>query len=133
MNLTVDFQESTSTMEADFGEIFRGPKGEQGEQGPKGEKGDPGEQGPQGETGPQGPQGPKGDTGEQGPQGPAGSDATIPIATATVPGKVAPSAEDFTISETGALALGVHIKPVSALPETTDPNTLYLIPEEAEP
>ena len=56
-----------------------------------------------------------------------------PIATSTVPGKVAPSAEDFTISETGALALGVHIKPVSALPETTDPNTLYLIPEEAEP
>lgn len=60
-------------------------------------------------------------------------EGTIPIATSTVPGKVAPSAEDFTISETGALALGVHIKPVSALPETPDPNTLYLIPEEAEP
>lgn len=56
-----------------------------------------------------------------------------PIATATVPGKVAPSAEDFTISKTGALALGVHIKPVSALPENPNPNTLYLIPEEAEP
>lgn len=56
-----------------------------------------------------------------------------PIATATVPGKVAPSAQDFTISENGALALGVHIKPVSALPDTPDPNTLYLIPEEAEP
>ena len=124
MNLTVDFQESTSTMEADFGEIFRGPKGEQGEQGPKGEKGDPGETGPQG---------PKGDPGETGPQGPAGSNATVPIATATVPGKVAPSAEDFTISETGALALGVHIKTVSALPEDPDPDTLYLIPEEAEP
>ena len=99
----------------------------------KGEKGDPGEQGPQGETGPQGPQGPKGDTGEQGPQGPAGSDATIPIATSTVPGKVAPSAADFTVSETGVLALGVHIKPVSALPADPAPNTLYLIPEEAEP
>ena len=57
----------------------------------------------------------------------------VSIATATVPGKVAPSAEDFTISETGALALGVHIKPVSALPEDPDLNTLYLIPEEAEP
>ena len=56
----------------------------------------------------------------------------VPIATATVPGKVAPSAEDFTISDTGALALGVHIKTVSALPETPDPNTLYLIPEGAE-
>lgn len=56
----------------------------------------------------------------------------VPIATATVPGKVAPSEEDFTISETGALALGVHIKTVSALPEDPDPNTLYLIPEGAE-
>ena len=55
-----------------------------------------------------------------------------PLATATVPGKVAPSEEDFTISETGALALGVHIKTVSALPEDPDPNTLYLIPEGAE-
>ena len=55
-----------------------------------------------------------------------------PIATATVPGKVAPSVEDFTISEDGVLALGVHIKTVSALPETPDPNTLYLIPEGAE-
>lgn len=55
-----------------------------------------------------------------------------PIATPTVPGKVAPSAEDFTVSKTGVLALGVHIKPVSALPEAPDPNTLYLIPEGAE-
>lgn len=95
MNLTVDFQESTSTMEADFGEIFRGPKGEQGEQGPKGEKGDPGETGPQG---------PKGDPGETGPQGPAGSNATVPIATATVPGKVMPSS-DFDIAADGTLSL----------------------------
>ncbi len=56
-----------------------------------------------------------------------------PIATSTVPGKVAPSAEDFTVSKTGALALGVHIKTVSALPEDPDPDTLYLIPEGAEP
>lgn len=54
-----------------------------------------------------------------------------PIATATVPGKVAPSVEDFTVSETGVLALGVHIKTVSTLPENPDSNTLYLIPEEA--
>lgn len=74
-----------------------------------------------------------GSKGGTGPQGPAGSDATVPLATATVPGKVAPSAEDFTVSESGALVLGVHIKPVSALPEDPDPNTLYLIPEEAEP
>ena len=72
-----------------------------------------------------------GSKGGTGPQGPAGSDATIPIATATVPGKVAPSVEDFTVSETGALALGVHIKTVSALPANPDPDTLYLIPEEA--
>lgn len=86
MNLTVDFQESTSAMEAgflsqsdtfnvDLGEIFRGPKGEQGDPGPQGEKGDPGEQGPKGEKGDpgeQGLQGPKGDTGERGPQGEVG-------------------------------------------------------------
>lgn len=86
MNLTVDFQESTSSMEAgflsqsdtfnvDLGEIFRGPKGEQGDPGPQGEKGDPGEQGPKGEKGDpgeQGLQGPKGDTGERGPQGEVG-------------------------------------------------------------
>lgn len=74
-----------------------------------------------------------GSKGGTGPQGPAGSDATVPIATSTVPGKVAPSAEDFTVSETGALALGVHIKTVSALPKDPDPDTLYLIPEGAEP
>lgn len=58
---------------------------------------------------------------------------STPLATPTVPGKVAPSAEDFTISKTGVLSLGVHIKTVSALPEDPDPDTLYLIPEEAEP
>ena len=106
-----------------------GPQGPQGEPGPKGDTGAQGPAGPQGETGPQGP---KGDPGETGPQGPAGSDATVPIATSTVPGKVAPSAEDFTVSKTGALALSVHIKTVSTLPEDPDPNTLYLIPEGAE-
>lgn len=113
-----------------------GPQGPQGEPGPKGDTGAQGPAGPQGETGPQGPKGDPGETGPQGPQGPqgpAGSDATVPLATATVPGKVAPSAEDFTVSKTGALALGVHIKPVSALPEDPDPDTLYLIPEGAEP
>lgn len=57
----------------------------------------------------------------------------VPLATSTIPGKVAPSAEDFSISEAGVLALGVHIKAVSALPEDPDHNTLYLIPEGAEP
>lgn len=110
-----------------------GPEGPQGPQGEPGPKGDTGAQGPAGPQGGTGPQGPKGDPGETGPQGPAGSDATVPIATPTVPGKVAPSAEDFSISDTGVLALGVHIKTVSALPDDPDPDTLYLIPEGAEP
>ena len=119
MNLTVDFQESTSTMEADFGEIFRGPKGEQGEQGPKGEKGDPGETGPQG---------PKGDPGETGPQGPAGSDATVPIATATVPGKVMPSS-DFDIAADGTLSL---YKAMAVQSVTTNKAAAYEIGTEVE-
>lgn len=106
----------------------QGPKGEQGEQGPKGEKGDPGEQGPQGETGPQGPQGPKGDTGEQGPQGPAGSDATIPIATATVPGKVMPSS-DFDIAADGTLSL---YKAMAVQSVTTNKAAAYEIGTEVD-
>lgn len=61
------------------------------------------------------------------------TEATVPLATYEVPGKVAPSAADFTVSETGVLALGVHIKPVSALPETPDPDTLYLVVPWEEP
>ena len=45
---------------------IKGPKGDQGIQGPKGNTGE------RGLTGPQGPQGPKGDTGATGPQGPRG-------------------------------------------------------------
>ena len=65
-------------------ELYKGPKGDTGEQGVQGErglKGNTGEQGPQGiqgvkgEQGPEGPQGlrgPKGDVGPQGPKGDAG-------------------------------------------------------------
>ena len=80
------------------------PVGPQGPQGEQGERGPQGEQGPKGDTGDVGPQGPKGDTGDTGPQGPKGSDATIPIATATVPGKVMPSS-DFDIDTDGTLSL----------------------------
>lgn len=51
---------------------YRGPKGDQGEQGPKGEQGIQGAQGPRGEQGAQGAQGPKGEQGAQGPKGEQG-------------------------------------------------------------
>ena len=53
-------------------ELYKGPKGDKGEQGPQGVKGDTGEQGLQGvkgdtgEQGLQGPQGPQGEKGEDG-------------------------------------------------------------------
>ena len=47
-------------------EALRGPKGEQGIQGPKGDKGEQGIQGPKGDKGDTGEQGPKGDTGPAG-------------------------------------------------------------------
>lgn len=56
----------------------QGPKGEQGDIGPKGPQGPQGEigpegpQGPQGEKGDPGPRGEKGDIGPEGPQGPRG-------------------------------------------------------------
>lgn len=92
-----------------------GPKGDTGEQGPAGPQGEIGPQGPKGDTGETGPQGPKGDPGETGPQGPAGSDATVPIATATVPGKVMPSS-DFDIAADGTLSLykAMAVKAVTA-------------------
>lgn len=65
-----------------------GPQGATGPAGPKGDTGATGAtgpSGPKGDTGATGPAGPKGDTG---PAGPAGSDATVPVATATVAGKV---------------------------------------------
>ena len=56
-------------------ELFKGPKGdkgEQGSQGPRGLKGDTGEQGPQGLQGIQGERGLRGEQGPQGEQGPRG-------------------------------------------------------------
>ena len=114
-----------------------GPKGPQGEPGPKGDTGEQGPAGPQGEIGPQGPkgdpgetgpQGPKGDPGETGPQGPAGSDATIPIATATVPGKVMPSS-DFDIAADGTLSL---YKAMAVQSVTTNKTAAYEIGTEVE-
>lgn len=76
----------------------------------KGEKGD---------TGPEGP---------QGPQGPAGSDATVPIATATVPGKVMPSS-DFDIAADGTLSL---YKAMAVQSVTTNKAAAYEIGTEVE-
>ena len=103
----------------------QGPQGEQGPEGPQGPKGDTGEQGPKGDTGDIGPQGPKGETG---PQGPAGSDATIPIATATVPGKVMPSS-DFDIAADGTLSL---YKAMAVQSVTTNKAAAYEIGTEVE-
>src|SRR5699024_7684743 len=52
-------------------ELYKGPKGDKGEQGPQGVKGDTGEQGLQG------PQGPQGIQGEEGPQGLKGNDGNV--------------------------------------------------------
>lgn len=54
----------------------------------------------------------------------------VPLATATIPGKVAPSAADFAVSETGTMSALIHMAVVTELPEEPDPNTLYLIKEE---
>ena len=103
----------------------QGPKGDTGEQGPQGEQGPEGPQGPKGDKGDTGPQGPKGETG---PQGPAGSDATIPIATATVPGKVMPSS-DFDIAADGTLSL---YKAMAVQSVTTNKAAAYEIGTEVE-
>ena len=105
-----------------------GPKGDTGEQGPAGPQGEIGPQGPKGDPGETGPQGPKGDPGETGPQGPAGSDATIPIATATVPGKVMPSS-DFDIATDGTLSLSKAME-VQSVP--TNKSAAYEIGTEVE-
>lgn len=56
-----------------------------------------------------------------------------PIATASIPGKVAPSAADFSVSDTGVLSALIHLAVVTALPEDPDPNTLYLVVPWEEP
>ena len=105
-----------------------GPEGPQGPQGEPGPKGDTGAQGPAGPQGGTGPQGPKGDPGETGPQGPAGSDATVPLATATVPGKVMPS-QDFDIAADGTLSL---YKAMAVQSVTTNKAAAYEIGTEVE-
>ena len=50
-------------------ELTPGPKGDQGEPGPKGDKGDTGEAGPKGDQGDPGATGAKGDKGDQGDPG----------------------------------------------------------------
>lgn len=75
VTITITDKEGTTESVIKNGE--RGPKGEQGIQGPKGDIGPQGIQGPKGDTGPQGV---KGDTGPQGPQGvkgDPGKDAVI--------------------------------------------------------
>lgn len=62
-----------------------------GPQGPKGEKG---EKGDKGAAGPTGPQGPKGDK---------GSDATVPIATIEILGKIKPDGKTTFVDEDGTL------------------------------
>lgn len=57
-------------------------------------------------------------------------EATVPIATHKVPGKVKPSEQDFSIDEAGTLAALIHMKAVEKLPENTDPDTLYLVFED---
>lgn len=76
----------------------RGPQGDQGIQGPPGPKGDQGSQGIQGKQGPQGNQGPQGDQGPQGVPGPKGDQGpqgipgplNIPTAVASTTSKVFP-------------------------------------------
>lgn len=57
-------------------------------------------------------------------------EATVPIATHTVPGKVKPSKRDFSIDKDGTLAALIHMEAVEELPEDTDPDTLYLVFED---
>jgi len=102
--------------------IIRGPAGEPGPQGPPGPAGGPvgpegpvgptgntGAQGPAGATGPKGDTGATGATGAQGPQGIPGTNATLPVATATVLGGVKQGAgvtiaADGTLTAAGAVS-----------------------------
>lgn len=117
-NLTITFSDGDSE---NVGNIM----GPQGVQGPKGEKGDVGPQGP---VGPQDPRGEKGTTfipsvdtdgniswsntdgianpetvNIKGPKGDKGSDATVPIATIEILGKVKPDGKTTFIDEDGTL------------------------------
>ena len=108
-----------------------GPQGPKGDVGPQGEKGETGDVGPQGEKGETGDAGPKGDKGTtfvpnvdadgniswsntdgivnpktaniKGPKGDKGSDATVPIATTKILGKVKPDGKTIFIDADGTL------------------------------
>lgn len=105
-----------------------GPQGPKGDPGPQGVKGDPGEKGEQGLKGDTGPQGEKGTTfvpsvdtdgniswsntdgiinpetvNIKGPKGDKGSDATVPIATIEILGKVKPDGKTIFIDKDGTL------------------------------
>lgn len=105
-----------------------GPQGPKGDPGPQGVKGDTGPQGEKGEVGDAGPKGDKGTTfipsvdadgniswsntdgianpetvNIKGPKGDKGSDATVPIATIEILGKVKPDGKTTFIDEDGTL------------------------------
>lgn len=61
-------------------ELTPGPKGDQGDAGPKGDPGAPGDTGPKGDKGDPGETGPKGDPGAKGDQGEPGADLTAELA-----------------------------------------------------
>lgn len=106
----------------------QGPKGEKGDKGEKGAEGPAGPQGPRGEKGDKGDPGEKGTTfipsvdtdgniswsntdgianpetvNIKGPKGDKGSDATVPIATIEILGKVKPDGKTTFIDEDGTL------------------------------
>lgn len=70
---------------------IQGPQGPQGPVGPQGPKGDPG------------PQGEKGEAGSTGPKGDKGNDATVPIATIEILGKVKPDGKTTFVDGDGTL------------------------------
>lgn len=77
-----------------------------------------GDTGPQGATGPAGP---KGDTGATGATGPAGKDATVPVATTTVAGKVVVGS-GLNVDSNGLLSVAQNViyfnTPVNSLTYT---------------
>ena len=50
-----------------------------------------------------------------------------------ISGQTIITADNLNAIQDELIRLGVRIQTVSALPENPDPNTLYLIPEGAEP
>lgn len=126
-NLTITFSDGDSE---NVGNVI-GPQGVPGPKGDKGDVGPVGPQGPQGEKGEVGGAGPKGDKGTtfipsvdtdgniswsntdgianpetvniKGPKGDKGSDATVPIATIEILGKIKPDGKTTFVDEDGTL------------------------------